>query len=441
MKLTFDHQGVIRTLAKHPSVVRQLKSGELTEAQAEFRPWYLRVIIGTKQQTFKLRAKDKDAISDAKTILNSRVHAPETFGAFVAVREARRGCTIDDLAAQWTAAGLPFTTAKPRKPAAVKTLTGTLKRALSWWADKRWSAINPNIIEEFAVWRRKHVRAGSFSGNRSADLELTCLSSLGQWALASNRVEANPFAHRTRFVEAEDIHHCHTAMPDDDQQFHALLIPFFADPTDKGKVVSGAYLAFMALTGLRPGEPISLLRVPPCDKFPANFETAPCGLVYPLPDGTRRMKVFRLKRGQNPAVLVHPALAEFLGHYNNWLAKYFPADPATIGPLPLFPDLPKKTHIHLAKACKRAKVHPMKPHGFGRAYYVRVRRSMGIDDATIACELGQSTNGALIRSVYGNPRDPVGGMLHDWLPAQDGTALDTAWQQLTAPAQSNIIAI
>lgn len=79
----------------------------------------------------------------------------------------------------------------------------------------------------------------------------------------------------------------------------------------------------------------------------------------------------------------------------------------------------------------------MKPHGFGRAYYVRVRRSMGVDDATIACELGQRTDGALIRSVYGHPKDPVGGMLHDWLPANpDGTAITPAWHRLCQSVKS-----
>ena len=427
MKITFTHLGTERTLAKHSRVTRELKAGQITESEAKSKPWYLRLQINGTERVFRLSCTEKQAIADAKDILSGRVKQPETFSTFIAARESRLGSTCGELAALWIAAGLPFTTAKPRKPEAAKTMASTITRALAWWRDKRWSAVNPHMLEEFVVWRRQNVRACSFSGNRSADLELAALSSLGHWALASNQVETNPFASRTRFVDPENITHCHEGMPDNDQQLHQLLASFFSDPANKGRVVAGAYLAFMALTGLRPGEPIYTLRVPPADKYPANFEAAPVGLIYPMPDGTRRLKVQRLKRGQNPAVLYHPALASFMSAYNLWLSVAFPL----VETGPLFPCLPANTHIYLADACTAAGIHTMKPHGFGRAYYVRVRRSMGLDDAAIACELGQSTNGALIRSVYGHPKDPVGGMLHDWLPADEkGHPVPPAWANI-----------
>jgi len=341
------------------------------------------------------------------------------------------------LAAQWTTAGLPFTTSQSRKPAAAHRLAGKLNRALIWWKDKRWNSASLNQMEEYVVWRRlnfnRHQKAAT--GSRSAEMELNALSCLGNWAKASGRVDTNPFSEHQRFVSLEAINHCHESMCDDDQQLHRVLSFMFRDPQEKWWVVAGAWLAFMALTGLRPGEHAALQRVPAMDCFPANLDTASCGLVYPLPDGTRRLKVVRLKNGQNPAVLVHAALADFLLHYNRWLDMHFPRTDEA--PAALFPEL-NSLGWYLNRACQRLEFKKMKPHGFGRAYYVRVRRSMGVDDATIACELGQSTDGALIRSVYGHPKDPVGGMLHDWLPANpDGTPSSPAWHQLDQPVQSS----
>jgi hypothetical protein len=75
---------------------------------------------------------------------------------------------------------------------------------------------------------------------------------------------------------------------------------------------------------------------------------------------------------------------------------------------------------------------------FGRAFFVKVRRSQGADDATIVGELGQTTNGDLIRSVYGDPKDLHGGALFDWLPEDKGPA----WDLLAAqPVKSDTEAI
>jgi hypothetical protein len=210
--------------------------------------------------------------------------------------------------------------------------------------------------------------------------------------------------------------------------------------SDNKRVIVGAWQAFSGMTGLRPGEHKFLQRVPAATAFPSDLRAAPPGLIYPMPDGTRRMKVFRTKRGQNPAVLVHAALKDFLDHYLPWLASYYSTLPTPNLALhkPLFPDLEGegKLNAYLRRACVAVKLPKMKPHGFGRAYYVRVRRSQGIDDASISAELGQKSDGSLIRFVYGDPMYPVGGNLHNWV-TENGV---TAWQQLTITTPSNIVA-
>ena len=438
MKLEFDHRGTIRTLAKNPKIAQQLKRGELTEAQARTKPWVLRFKVGDRERAFTLSCQDKQAIADAKDILNGRQNEPETFSKFVAALDAKRGLTVDALAKEWLELGLPDAKGRARagKPAAA--LRAFTTAALRWWTGRRLNAVSRQTMNEFAAWRRQHTPRGQ--GDSSTDHELTTLSNLCQWAVGAGKLDANPFAKREKYRLAEDINKCHLHMPDDDQQLHAILKWLWADPANEVRIIAGAWLCFCTLSGLRPGEPATLQRVPPADKFPPNLDAAAPGLSYPMPDGTRRMKVARLKRGQNPAIILHPVLTDFLNVWTAWLALHRPlASSLSAGGegrgevALLFPlSNPDALNDQLDRACRALNLREMKPHGFGRAYYVRVRRSQGIDDAAIASELGQSTNGELIRSVYGAPKDPVGGQLHDWLPADAaGKSVPAAWHQLT----------
>lgn len=428
MTLTFTHLGTTRTLGKHPTVRAALAAGTITEAAAKLRPWYLRLKCADgKERTFKLSASDADAIRRAKDILNGRVDKADSFKDWLADRDARRGLTLGDLAAAWTELGLPDANGRARPPAAAARLTQFLRSALRYWAGHRAATVDRSAMNDFAAWRRANTPRGQ--GDRSADLELAALSCLCQWAVVTRRLDANPFAHRERYRIADDIRHCHDAMPDNDQQWHAILTWFWT-ANDPRLTIAGAWLAFCGLSGLRPGEPATLRNLTPATAFPDNLEAAAPGLIYPMPDGSRRMKVDRLKRGQNPAVTIHPALDDFLRHWRAWLAANSPSDL-------LFPLSPVSLNKPLAKSCRALKLRAMKPHGYGRAYYVRVRRSQGADDATIAVELGQTSNGQLIRSVYGEPRDPVGGNLHDWLPAD----APPAWTLLATSTPANVVSL
>jgi len=430
LTLEFTHAGQTRTLVKHPRVVMQLGRGEITEAQARQQPWYLRATIAGRKRKFTLVTSDKQAIADARSLLNGNHAQPENFKAFIAAQDAKRGVTIGSLAEDWVAAGLPFSASKPRTPSAGAELKEMLTRALRWWSDKPAAAVTPKLMEQFAVWRRAHTRNGC-RGDRAIDKELASLSCLCQWALLDERIKANPFATRETFQNDDEVTHCHEAMPETDEQVHRILTWHWSDPEDVVRVIAGASLAFMNLTGLRPGEPKFLRRLDPAKEFPTNLKTALPGLIYPLPDGSRKMKVLRTKHGQNPAIVLRPVLTDFLASYTLWLDHYSPKAEQ------LFPVAQESVGDRLDRACKQLQLPPMKPHGFGRAYYVRVRRSQGTDDAQIAVELGQSSNGELIRSVYGDPGDGVGGNLYDWLPKQ-GPA---AWQLLRDAIPTNVAAI
>jgi len=416
--LAFEHAGQQYTLNKHPSIQTKLRASQMTIAEALLKPWYLRKEIDGKARLFSLAVKDKDAIRAAKDILNGRIEQPGAFSEFLAQRDAKRGLTIGALAEQWITAGLPFSKTKSRDPAAVVPLQGHLERGLPFWKTRAAGNVTRAVIEDFVVWRRANIRPGKrITGSRSADLQLAALSCLFQWAVNAGLVEENPFGEREKY--ADNVKHCHQNMPAGDDQLHQVLQWHFslsalgADPDrELERITCGAWLAFTALTGLRPGEPAKLTRQRPSKHFPANLDQAPYGLIYRMPDQTWRMKVYRLKHGQNPAILIHPALRSFLRCWLPYRDRHFP------GRVELFPDvIEERVRDYLDRACREMKLPALKPHGTGRAYYVRVRRSQGTDDVAISVELGQTSSGKLIRSIYGNPVDPVGGCLHDWLPA------------------------
>jgi integrase len=423
MKLTFTHAGTNRTLAKHPQVMAALKQGLITEEQAKAKPWYLRLTSDGKAQVFKLCGADFDAVRAAKDILRGQRQHPAQFSAFIAQREAKRSITVGALADEWVEMGLPFRKTEIRTPDAANRLRATLDRCLKWWREKPVAIITANTIEDYAAHR-----APAF---RSTDLELAALSCLFKWAVLTGKVEKNPMESRPRFAKVKQ--HCHEACPEDDEILHKLLAYLFRPTADahhqaaiRQTILAGATLAFCALTGLRPGEPAALLRSPILEEPPANTRTLPPGTIFRDRLGVLRMKVQRLKNGQNPFVTLHPAAEEFLTAWKAWLARELPDEPHLF---PLCTTDQTTLNRALDRASKFYSLPHYKPHAM-RAYYVKVRRAQGEDDATISGELGQTTNGQLIRDVYGDPQDLLGGNLFDWLPEDCAPA----WSLLALPA-------
>jgi len=161
------------------------------------------------------------------------------------------------------------------------------------------------------------------------------------------------------------------------------------------------------------------------------------GVIFPDRAGKLRMKVHRLKHGQNPFVTLHPAVENFLSAWRTWLATAIPDE---VRLFPLGTDDQTILNRALNSASSALGLPHFKPHGFGRAFYVKVRRSQGTDDSSIAGELGQTTNGDLIRSVYGDPDDLHGGALFDWLPEDHAPAwnlLAVKPDPFKAPRQDN----
>jgi integrase len=428
MKLTFTHAGVTRTLAKHPKVAAALKAGTMTEADAAKTPWYLRLKVGDKEQKFKLAptaARDaiRAAIDKLKTINT------DEFKEFQKAKAAKESVTVGELADEWLAAGLPFRKTAPRTEKAANELRPKFQRALSWWRDKPVATITAHACEDYAAYRSPHLTG--------ADRELSALSCLFKWAFLSGKIDSNPISKRARFGTCKK--HCHQTTFDDDETAHKVFAYMFgghaSDPQHpnacRNIALSGGSLVFSFLTGLRSGEPELLQRVPQLEETPATTKNLLPGTIFPDRSGQLRMKVQRLKGGQNPFVALHPAAASFVSVWQEWLARWMP-DAKQLFPQGANDDTQLNRALNITS--EALKLPHFTPHAM-RAYYVKVRRSQGEDDTTIALELGQTTNGKLIRSTYGDPQDLVGGQLFDWLPEDCAPAWNLlgTWKPVQKP--------
>jgi hypothetical protein len=465
-RLTFTHNGIARTLNKHPAVQLALRRGELSLADAKHKSWYLRAKIAGAERSFQLSPLDKDALRRAKDILNGSVEQPEAFADFLAQRAARHGVTLGTLAQDWRAAGYPDENGRARKPASASRAAHELDTALKFWTDKR-AATAADHFNDFIAWRRSAVKKSKatalkrFTGDRAADLDLNVLSCLCSWAVFARKLEKNPFADRPTYHDPNAVVHCSDLMPESDEVVHRILTWFFSGggasvPASRSRIIiAGAWLAWCNLTGLRPSEPYYLQRSAPLLEPPHRPDTLAPGTIFPLRRATLSeravlcMRVHRRKHGQNPYITLHPVAEQFLTLWSAWLDAHLSTNNPQLFPGVCHlttqkgvstPDTAALSDL-LAQACAAVKVPLCTPAGFGRAYYTRVRKSQGASNAVIAEELGQTTLGKLIRQVYGSASDQYAAHRYDWLPEADGKPTDPAWNHLQQTTLSNIIAL
>lgn len=430
MLLPFQHAGHSYTLHKHDRVRRALREGTTTPEQAALEPWYFTFWSGGKRHRVCLAtAKDGDAIAQAKAALKASTQPG--FREVIEARRLRETRTVGRLVEEWLSLKCPRPNGKVREPAAIARLREPLARALPYWSGHGLAAIDSAALNRYADHRRATVRSG-FTGERAVDLELSALSACGQWAALTGRIKANPFAARPRFRDSADVVSCSEHMPADDDELHRLLGWLLGGSTPR-RVVCGAHLLWCALTGLRPGEPGALLRRAGRDQPGDRYQSG---------QGQPRMIVAREKRGQNPAITLHPAALEFLAAWERWLDAHLPT--AThLFPDPANPLAPLVKFGRATESCLRSQLNAAtaalglphrKAHAM-RAYYVRVRRNQGATDLEIASELGQTGGSGLIERVYGRPTDRRGDAAFDWLPS----TIPACWHQLTATPVADVI--
>jgi integrase len=344
--------------------------------------------------------------------------------------------TLSQLAEAWLAAGMPKPGGRPRSEAQRERLLPFLKAGLTCWGTRSPGGIGPRDFEAYGSHKRQHARTGT--GERAADLELVAMHNLCTWCVSTGRIPVNPFATRPTYRAPEDVRHCTDAMPADDDELHTIAREMFA--AGGQSVVAGAHLLMQTMTGLRPGEP-GALRWDAVGEQPGARR-----MIQREGQEVEVMLVRRLKGGINPGVRVHGALADFLAAWRRYTLEHYPDSPWML-PDPTNPLRPLVPHgassdSHLSRLLQSAAVRlglpSRKPHGM-RAYFVRVRRSQGIDDASIAVELGQGSGPGLIVRTYGQRLAILGGDgLYDWIPANPETV---AWRALESSEPANVIRI
>ena len=409
------------TLVKHPKYGKLLTAGKMTAEALAATPWYLRVKAANGRWPYhSLGTSDlKAAVKAARTELKEHAAGPDRYEQFRQAVELRSSLTIGRVAEAYAQAGYPSLRRRQMTPRKARNLvdeTANLDRALKFWRGRSVTTITQGVIDEYA-----DTRSGA---PRRCELELVALSNACKFAMRKDMLPTNPFAGRGNIRTS--IVHCASEMPLSDEELHQLCAHLMANPDT---VSYGAQLMFQALTGLRPGEP-GILRWDAKGEQPGARATCKIeGETFEI------MHIVRLKRGINPAIRIRPALAEFLTYWQAYVANRWPGA-VHLFPDPAHPDRPvaefgnaRKSHLdqHLKAAAAAIGITTnRRPHAM-RAFYVRVRRSQGVLDSTIASELGERTGERVVVENYGESAGIRGDGRFDWLPE----GVKPCWQGLT----------
>jgi hypothetical protein len=221
-------------------------------------------------------------------------------------------------------------------------------------------------------------------------MEMNTLSNAVLWAMRCDLIRQNPLNfRRPRYCCAKNVRHCREFMPHDTEALHEIAALMFSDIRAE---TLGWQMMFEAFTGLRT-----------CEALRLRTDAQPFEPGWITKDG-KSLCVRRAKNQEavNPFVLIHDGLAAWLKAHKEWKEKRYPKSPW------FFPNYRDPVGKHADKFAltqslrrrrntigKKITSHAM------RAFYVTVRRSHGISDIQIAYEIGHTSAGKTLASVYG----------------------------------------
>ena len=285
---------------------------------------------------------------------------------------------------------------------------------IKFWDSVRVKRTSIITCDGYRDWRLKRLKQGT--GFRTIDRELTTLNNAFRFAYRRGLVGRNPLVDRPKYQSSKNIEHCRLFMPGDAIELHEIAKLLFSFRTSE---VLGFQLLFTAYTGQRTCE-ILKLRVKAGPDEPGRLvENGQC------------LRVWRAKGQElvNPFCAVHDGLKALLAAHIQWIAERYP-DATVFFPGRGGDELVDKAA--LAHALRRLREkgfikRKITPHG-ARAWFVTVRRSHGAPDSQIALEIGHTSGGSTLSSVYGGvPPDWIrgGGPKMSWLPSGE-----PAWSNL-----------
>ena len=193
----------------------------------------------------------------------------------------------------------------------------------------------------------------------------------------SEYAACNPLRQRVRYHSESDTRHCRDVAPTPEE---LLRILEFLE--GKNKTVTADCIHFLALTGLRIREALSL-------KWDAvNW-------------GTATISVKREKHGINPWVKITGELNELLQEMRMRNTSDF------LFPSPLIMG---KTIAYITVAgtlrdvAASLAIRHVSPHGL-RSFFVTQCREAGLSDTDVAALIGDKTGAEIIRRIYGDRRE------------------------------------
>jgi integrase len=322
--------------------------------------------------------------------------------------------TVGEVICQYQGANYPDKQLNPRSDGTRSEEARHCVLLVKFWDSVRVKRTSIVTCDQYRDWRLKRLKQGT--GLRTIDRELTTLNNAFRFAYRKGLVARNPLVDRPKYQSSKNVEHCRQFMPGNADELHDIAKLLFTCRTSE---VLGFQLLYTAYTGQRTCEVLKLKIKAGPDEPGSLVENGKC------------LRVWRAK-GQdlvNPFCTVHDGLEALIDAHKKWIAYRHP-DATCFFPGRGGDGLVDKAALSHALRRLREKgliKRKITPHG-ARAWFVTVRRSHGAPDSQIALEIGHTSGGSTLSSVYGGvPPDWVrgGGPKMRWLPS--GVA---AWSDL-----------
>ena len=395
---------------------------------------YRNLDSGTYFERPKVRGRRTWRSLETKNLKHAReeLHRRRSGVSVVELEKERASVTVGEIVRRYQKDGYPDRHKQPRQGRTLESETRNCTMILKFWDKLPVVETSLVLLDNYHEWRKKRIKRGT--GDRAVDLELNTLSNAFLWGMRCDLIQQNPLNfRRPRYCSAKNVRHCREFMPHDTEALHEIASLLFADIRAE---TLGWQMMFEAFTGLRT-----------CEALRMRTDAQPYEPGWITADG-KSLCVRRAKNQEsvNPFVRIHDGLAAWLKAHKEWKKNRYPESPW------FFPNYrePDDRHANigaLGQALKRRRNtigKKITSHGM-RAFYVTVRRSHGIPDIQIAYEIGHTSAGKTLASVYGGV--PPHWLMEDgpklkWLPEPGKPAwesINSELAELQCPAQSSAV--
>lgn len=389
---------------------------------------------GTYFERPKVNGKRTWRSLETKNLKHAReeLHKRRSGFSKVVAEKAKGDLTVGDIIRRYQKDGYPDRQKHPRKGRTLECETRNCTVLLKFLDRLPINDLSLVLMDRYHEWRKKHIKRGS--GDRAVDLEFNTLSNALLWGMRCDLFQQNPLNfRRPRYNSSKNVRHCREFMPHDTGALHDVGALLFSDIRSE---TLGWQLMFEAFTGLRT-----------CEALRMRTDAQPYEPGWVTADG-KSLCVRRAKNQEsvNPFVRIHDGLAAWLEAHKEWKQQRYPDSPWFF-PNYRQPDAKPVDIGALAQALRRRRKpigKKITSHGM-RAFYVTVRRSHGIPDIQIAWEIGHTSAGKTLASVYGGV--PPHWMMEEgpklkWLPESG----KPAWKSINSgpaepphPAHNNVV--